>query len=197
MTLTMKCHLIFTTNLRPHMNLRRAEHNAAYSVFLSPPPPPFPLLCDILFLYSKINMYPSATLTHCTEATACQWRLGEVKWYQVLWFFTKSVRKSFVRMKTIRKKSGVRFLLKWKRSNYARSQGSFFLFFILQCLFRNATALAYENFAPLPAKIPTLTSPIVPQSWLRNSPVQLHWHDGEGEMRYLRGYNFFKCVLAG
>ena len=43
----------------------------------------------------------------------------------------------------------------------------FFIFyfnvFILKCY---GLALAYENSAPLPADIPTLTSPIVPQLWL-------------------------------
>ena len=62
-----------------------------------------------------------------------------------------------------------------------RSQGSsvFTSIFLLKCY---GLALPYENFAPLPSKIPTLTSPIVPQLGLRDvmiddPPAELTWSD--------------------
>ena len=51
------------------------------------------------------------------------------------------------------------------------SQGSNF---VIQCVYFKmllCLALAFENFALLPATIPTLTSSIVPQLWLHNLPV--------------------------
>ena len=76
-------------------------------------------------------------------------------------------------MKNIRLKSGITFSFIWKRSRYsvARVLTIYFNVFISKC---DGLALAYENLAPLSAKkMPTLTSPIVPQLALRNLPVQL------------------------
>ena len=66
-------------------------------------------------------------------------------------------------------------------SNYIQEPGFFkkiyiyiFFNFIVFISKRYGLVLAYENLASLPAKIPALTSPLVPQLWLRNLPVCLH-----------------------
>ena len=104
------------------------------------------------------------------------------------WYSTEMV----CLIKNIQLKSGITFSFKWKRSNYSGTRVLIFCFnvFIRKCY---GLALTIENIAPLPANIPTLTSPIVPQVWLHNLPVHCllmwrrRWHEVLAGIR--------KCVL--
>ena len=73
--------------------------------------------------------------------------------------------------------------------------------FLLQCIYFEMLrfSIGVWEVCSIPCKYSHIDIPppplhsTVPQLWLCKFPVQLHWREGKGDMRYLRGSEYVFC----